>query len=298
MENPLLFCINAQQSGITTSQIEQEKICPVDDNISCVSSFLMSNNSHIVSFASDGNYACIYKAYDPSSDKYLILEAKNALSFNTALSDICYIAQSPVCLAYDPTTGNINILIINPDLSFTLSYTLNAGTGITTLKAFSYRGAQFFIAYNMTMGNVTKYQIVTNADSTITANQVWNAKWAISWTRFSFFLMGAENFFIKTNTTYNKVNIDHFMDDPNEGSHPVLNMDAPPQMVGLNNVATFCDSKGFPYFATYRSNGEMTFNSIYGNCLGWDTENQLVTETGKNLMLIFTVNSDTYLFLY
>jgi hypothetical protein len=300
MKNALLFGINTEtKNGFEVNVIEPEKINPVADNIQCLATFELNSITYLVGFENNTLLADIYLAFNEADGTYLNLKTQNSVTFNASMAEMMYAGEVPVCLAYDPSSGNINFLQIAPDLSFSSVHSLlYVGTGITTIKAFTYRGDQFLIAYNMNTGSVTKYQIVASNLTSISATIVWSAKWAVTWTRFSFFQMGAENFFIKTNLKAVKVNIDHFMDDPNEGSHPVLNMDAPPQMIGLNNVNAFVDPKGFPYFATYRTTGEMTFNRIHGSCLGWDIECQIITDTNQNLMLPFLINKNNYLILY
>jgi hypothetical protein len=297
MKNALLFGINTN-NNLEVTPIDQGKINQIADNIQCLTTFELNSNTYLVGFENNTLLADIYLAFDQANGTYLNLKAQNSVAFNASLAEMIYAGGVPICLAYDPGSGNIDFLQITQELSFSTLYSLNVGTGITTMKTFTYRGDIFLIAYNMNTGYVDKYQIAATNIASISATKVWNAKWAITWTRFSFFQMGAENFFIKTNLNAVKVNIDHFMDDPNEGSHPVLNMNAPPQMIGLNNVNTFVDPKGFPYFATYRTTGEMTFNAIYGNCLGWDIEYQTNTDINRSLMLTFLINNNNFLILY
>jgi hypothetical protein len=297
MKNALLFGINTDKCFVVNT-IDPGKIHPIADNLQCLATFALNSNTYLVGFENNTLLADIYLSFNQADGTYLNLKTQNNVTFNASMAEMMYSGEVPVCLAYDPASGNINFLQIAPDLSFSSAYSLNVGIGITTLKAFTYRGDQFLIAYNMNTGSVTKYQIFATNLTTISATNVWSAKWAVTWIRFSFFQMGAENFFIKTNLNAVKVNIDHFMDDPNEGSHPVLNMDAPPQMIGLNNVNAFVDPKGFPYFATYRTTGVMTFNRIYGSCLGWDIECQMNTDANRNLMLPFLINNNNFLILY
>jgi hypothetical protein len=297
MKNALLFGINTDK-GFEVNPVDPEKIDPVADNLQCLATFALNSNTYLVGFENNTLQADIYLTFNQADGTFLNFKTQNSVTFNASMVEMMYAGEVPVCLAYDPVSGNINFLQINQELSLSPVFSLNVGTGITTIKAFTYRSDQFLIAYNMNTGYVTKYQIIATNLTAISATNVWSAKWAVTWTRFSFFQMGAENFFIKTNLNAVKVNIDHFMDDSNEGSHPVLNMDAPPQMIGLNNVNAFVDPKGFPYFATYRTTGELTFNSIYGSCLGWDIECQMNTEANRSLMLPFLINKNNYLILY
>lgn len=298
MNQTLLFNVQTGVSasgGFSVQQVDSSKINPISGNTQCMDTFYLNGISYVISFETNTGAYQICQVCD-SSGMFLSQKAQGKVSFNATQLAMLNTGDTQLCLACDGTSGNINVLKIASDLSITQVYTLSAGAGITTLKSFAYRKQYFFIAYAIASGAVSKYEVDTTVNP-ITINEVWNASWAKGWTRFSFFQMGAENFFIKTNINYNKVNIDHFMDDPNEGSHPVLNIDAPPQMQGLNNVNAFTDQMGFPYFATYNANGLMTFNQIYGNCLGWTIKSQLNTSQGMRLMLALNANNENYIVL-
>jgi len=76
----------------------------------------------------------------------------------------------------------------------------------------------------------------------------WTKEWAQGWTRFAFFKMGGENFFLKTNPPHKNVNIDHMVDNPAEGSHPVGTH--LPLALDLDVVAAV-NFKHNAYFASY-----------------------------------------------
>ncbi len=296
MEKTILFNIKTEDE-FSVHQVDPGMTGTIDDGIQCMDSFTQNGIPYLIAFKKDNGPIQIYEAYN--GNKFIVAVPVAPLLLTTTLAAIINTDSDPLCLAYDGTSGKVSIIDIAPNLGLSVVSTLNIETGATTLAAFIYRKQLYFISYNRDTGHVSKYQITVNASPySVSVQKVWSDKWAQGWTRFSFFQMGAENFFIKTNIKYNKVNIDHFMDDSGEGSHPVLNIDAPAQMVGVNNVNTFVDVKGFPYFATYRSNGETTFNRVYGNCQGWDTESQLTTGPDRELMLALTINNENYLMLY
>ena len=297
MKKPILLNIKTANE-FSVQQVDPGMIGTMDDGIQCLDSFTQNGVPYLIALKKDNGLAQIYEAF---SGKAFIKETMIAsLAFNvTTLAATIDTDRAPLCLAYDSTSGKLSVIDIAPNTELRTVSASDIGAGATTLATFTYRKHLFFIAYNKENGHVAKYQITVNASPySVSIRKVWSDRWAQEWTRFSFFQLGAENFFIKTNIKYNKVNIDHFMDDPGEGSHPVLNIDAPAQMVGVNNVTTFAGAKGFPYFATYRSNGEMTFNRIYGNCQGWDTLLQMTTSPGKKLMLTLEINNKNYLMLY
>ena len=296
MKKPALFNLKTGTGEISVHPIDSGKINSIADNIQCMDSFPMNGIPYIIAFEKNTGICHIYRAYD--TDGIFLKEIEQTRSVNTSSIAILNTEKGPLCLAYDGSSGIVTFLKITPGLAPVQVYKRNVGTGITTLKTFTYRKQLFFITYNMETGHVSKYEVSVDTSGTISAKEVWNDGWAQEWTRFSFFRLGAENFFIKTNLKYKKVNIDHFMDNAGEGSHPVLNIDAPPQMAGLNNVNAFTGPKGFPFFATYRTNGEVTLNRIYGNCLGWDMEKQFNTDPHRSLMLALTINNENYLLIY
>lgn len=299
MKKPLLFTIQTESpNGFLVQSVNAGNVNPIADNLQCMDTFLLNGTTYVIAFETGTGIAHIYQAYS-NDGTYMVEVGQDTVSANISQIAIIGDAVNPLCLACDGSSGIITFLKITSGFKLNSLYSLNVGEAITTLKTMVYRNVWLLVAYNMETGDVNKYEVTVDSSSnSVSATKVWNAAWAKGWTRFSFFQLGAENFFIKTNMNYNKVNIDHFMDDADEGSHPVMNIIAPAQMVGLNNVNAFIDPKGFPYFVTYRINGEMTFNRIYGNCLGWDIKNQLNTDANLNLMLALNIESNNCLLIY
>ncbi|MCL3779922.1 hypothetical protein EMN47_05905 [Prolixibacteraceae bacterium JC049] len=299
MKKVQLFSISeSSPDGISIHTVEHSKVNSMAENIQCMDSFILNNVTYIISFKKDSGDTQIYEACNKQGE-FLNLVKENTLAFSSTHVAILHSENNVLCLSYNEKTGYLSILDISDNLKLNIVCTLNIGKGISTLKSFIYRWRMFFIAYNIETGHVDKYEVLINkSTSSISTSKVWDDKWAQGWTRFSFFQLGAENFFIKTNIKYVKVNIDHFMDDADEGSHPVLNIDAPAQMRSLNNVSAFTDQKGFPFFAAYSTDGNLSFNRIYGNCLGWDMVSLLNSEPGRSLLLPFKNDKQNYLLVY
>lgn len=299
MRKPVLFDMQTDiNEKFSVQKVNSDKIDAIAEDITCMDYFLLNNNAYVIAFEKISE---IFYVYRFSSDKGSFFEEISESMLSVKASALATInnGETVLCLAYDATSGDLSFLNIDAELSIDVVYKLNIGKGVTTLKTFIYRKQLYFIAYNIETGHVSKYEIyIDKSSQAVSAQEVWKDCWAEGWTRFSFFQLGAENFFIKTNIKYSKVNIDHFMDDSDEGSHPVLNIDVPEQMDGLNNVNAFSGAWGYPFFATYRVNGEITFNSIYGNCLGWNMESELYTESNRYLMLVVSVSDKYYLMLY
>ncbi len=281
---------------LTVDTVENAKINPLQNGLVNLVNCKLNNTDYVIGFNPTTKKAVVYIT---SVDGTFFKESfiKN-FSFGTSIIDVFYMGNRPMLLTYNPEDKHADIIHISDDFEFTSAYQVKIGKGLSTVKTFSYRFGQFFIAYDVKNGAVAKYQISIPPNGIAYAEKTWSATWAKGWTRFSFFQMGGENFFIKTNEVYGKVNIDHFMDDPTESSHPVLNIDVPDQMLNLNFVSAFTNVEGFPFFATYRTNGETTYNSIYGNCLGWSIECTMPSIADASCLFSFNVGTNNYTLVY
>lgn len=299
MSNTTLYAVQTA----TASTDGQFSVVPVDTALinnmptgtSAVASFQVNGETYLTAFDAASSTATTFQALDEKSGEFFNQVATQSIDFGCAIVEPFYLAGQPMLICYDGTKSEYaDFIQVGVDFSLTKVYSAKIGEGNTTVKPFAWRFGLFFIAYNMETGDVAKYQLSVPSSQALYSETVWTDSWAQGWTRFSFFQMGGENFFIKTNVKYNKVNVDHFMDGADEPSHPVLNIDAPDQMRGLTAVSAFTDAKGFPYFATYRDTGEVTFNGIHGNVLGWDVDGNATA--GKNLSVLntFTIKGQNY----
>ena len=212
------------------------------------------------------------------------------------------LANQPHILAYNAKSGKFEFFRIEQDLRLSQLYTYSklygddATVGYTTVQPFSYRGSMYYLCYNFDTGAVAVYELSVPATKPLKTTKIYLHQWAQGWTRFAFFEFGGENFFLKTNTKYVDVNIDHIVDDPSQGSHPVgthLNL---PQ--DLDAVAAFFMDGGDPYFVTYKKSGETTFNRIHGDCLGWTQEATLSTVEDADLVVPFRIDNTNYVLIY
>ena len=156
--------------------------------------------------------------------------------------------------------------------------------GFTTVHAFSYRDKNLFMAYNKASGNSRIYQIDVPPHSPLDVKMVWQSEWAKGWENFSFFTLGGENFFFKMNPRYNAVNIDHYMDDPADGSHPVGT--GLPLSMDTTLTATLDLSEGPGFIAYETGNGLLTANRFHSNCLGWTEQARLSINGGYTRALV------------
>lgn len=230
----------------------------------------------------------VCKTYDVETETYFKQEATIAVDYPIAQLHSFYFGGQPWLLSYHPDSEYVQFYRFDDNpIAITPVTGIRVGKGFTTVQPLYYRNDVFFVAYNKNTGDVVKMQIVAPAHSALYAQKMWSATWAQGWTRFAFFRLGAENFFIKTNEKYHKVNIDHFMDSIELGSHPVLNEPASEEMLSLSNIQTFYDISQYPYFFTYNPNGAMTFNRFDGDCEGWQLA--LSSQQSADASLIHTV---------
>ncbi|HYN89226.1 MAG TPA: hypothetical protein VER55_11875, partial [Ardenticatenaceae bacterium] len=76
-------------------------------------------------------------------------------------------------------------------------------------------------------------------------------------------------------------NIDHFLDDPSQGTVEVGTQLDLHNALELDFGGSFYLGHGDPYFLTYmQKDGATTFNRFWGNCQGWTTEASQTTIAG------------------
>lgn len=168
--------------------------------------------------------------------------------------------------------------------------------GYTTIEPYYYRESMYLLCYNGVTGDAQTYQLSVTATDKLSATLIWQKGWAKGWTRFALFKLGGENFFLKTNTIKKQVNVDHFVDNAEEGSHPVntelmLPMD-------LTAVAT-CFTEGYAGFASYRSSdGILGLYRYHSDCASWDTILETTAILGKNGICIVPREQETLLIVH
>ncbi|MDY8138715.1 hypothetical protein [Aquimarina sp. 2201CG5-10] len=298
MSNTTIYAVDSGSGKLVINTIDSDKISAMPKGLKTFANFNLNDKSYVVGFDPSAKKAYTFQSQNEKTGEFLNQVSSCDISFGTTNVETFYLAGRPMLLTYDPSSEYAQFIEISDTLELISIYSAKIGKGLSTTKPFAYRFGIFFVAYDIENGSVNKYQLSVPANQKLYATKTWSDKWAQGWTRFSFFQLGGENFFIKTNIKYDKVNIDHFMDDPDESSHPVANIPAPPQMQGLQDVAAFTNKIGNAFFATYRDNGEVTFNSIHGNCLGWTDEVQEKAAAGATTILPFTVGTDNYVLVY
>ncbi len=119
------------------------------------------------------------------------------------------------------------------------------------------------------------------------ANPVWDHRWATGWTRFAFFSLGGEVFFLKTNTKYPKVNIDHVLDNPTDGTAEVATEMDLTDAQDLTVVQPLALDNGHPYFVAYRPDGLSVLYRIHSDCRGWTSVGTTTTPANASAIVPF-----------
>ena len=120
----------------------------------------------------------------------------------------------------------------------------------------------------------------------------------MSTTRFAFFLLGGEPFFLKTNTKKLNVNIDHVLDTLASGTTEVgtLLQNQLPDALKITNVEPLLLGNADPWFVTYISpTGAATLNRIHADCLGWTQGASFKAPNGSTTVTPLTAGGQTLL---
>jgi hypothetical protein len=246
---------------------------------------------------------CVIDIYQAMQDgNWLKLIKSEKIESPRDIMKTFLLGGKPYLLTYEAKGGVFEFFKIGDDLTLARVYKYSKGygadqtTGYTVVAPFAYRGAAYYLCYNIDTGKITIYQLSVPSDRPLQASLIYLHTWAQGWTRFAFFTLGAENFFLKTNLKYHNVNIDHIVDDPSKGGHPVgRHLDLP---FDLDSVAPFYMNGGDPYFVTYKKNAETTYNKIYGNCLGWARQAEMISAAKCNILCPFTIGADQFILFY
>ncbi|HXZ02496.1 MAG TPA: hypothetical protein VEI03_21055 [Stellaceae bacterium] len=176
-------------------------------------------------------------------------------------------------------------------------------TGWTVLQPVTHLNKNYYMTYGFHTGAVELFSISVAATVAgdvppLDTENVWSWVWAKGWTRFAFFQLGGENFFLKTNTLKPNVNIDHLDSDPNIRSNEVgTEMDLEDAQQ-LDICSSFYQNGNTPYFITYMKNGKTTVNRVHGDCLGWTTEARLTAVKGASQIVTYGIDGQTFALFY
>lgn len=214
----------------------------------------------------------------------------------------------PHLLCYEADQGNFSFFPLDDQLASRPPYTYQRKRepgitkGFSVAKPIVIDGAVFYLGYSFDGGQVHIYSLAATATSgprsaPLVSEPVWIHEWARKWTRFAFFELGRETFFLKTNVGKLNVNIDHVQDEPAAGTVEVGTYLDLEDALDLEVTESFYLGGGDPYFVAYLQSGKTTVNRFDGNCLGWTAQAQAQTvtdatrivpvQTGDKCLLLF-----------
>lgn len=220
--------------------------------------------------------------YQIDSKQFSLSPTQSHLNFNKHwdILEPFVVGNLPYVLCYRAKTGVFEFFPITNQLSSGTPFHFNRthDPGITSefsmVKPVVYQGNVYYMGYNEKTGAVALYSLAVTATSTggippLSSVNVWSHLWAKGWTRFAFFQLGGEVFFLKTNTWKPNVNIDHIFDDFTKGTYEVCSHMNLKDAQVLDIVSPFALKTGEPFFVAYKKTGEVTLYRIHSDCMGW-----------------------------
>lgn len=146
--------------------------------------------------------------------------------------------------------------------------------GFTMVAPFEQGNSVAIMGYDHEGGNVAVYTVEVTVRGEggappLALHTAWSHLWATGWTRFAFFNLGGEVFFLKTNDIWKNVNIDHINASYALGTNEVDTHMALDDAYELTHVAPLILDDGEPYFVAYRPDGHTIIYRIHADCRGW-----------------------------
>jgi hypothetical protein len=280
---------------------------PIEAKYASLVPTAIKGQNYLLGYAAGGNHLDVYH-FTAGKPWLKELAAKPKVGAKTDIIEPFVVGNAPHIAAYTAKNGVLELYALKHDFSLSKPYEFfrNHEPGLsqdfTTLKSFNSFGQIVFLGYKGANGYVAMYTLAVTAASPadvppLLLTAVWSHQWAKGWTRFAFFQLGGENFFLKTNTWKPNVNIDHVMDGLTTGTAEVgtnLVLDNAQQ---LDIVQAFTLGNGDPYFVTYMAKGgQLAFYRFHGDCLGWTAVAKTTTKTGASQVVpLTTANNQVYL---
>ncbi len=216
-------------------------------------------------------------------------------------------------LAYAAAAGQMAFIPIDEQLRSYAPYQFSRlrepgiTKGFDVVQPVVVNGSVNVLCYGSSTGEVNIYSLNATArpaagsppgTPALLAAAAWVHQWARHWTRFAFFELGGEAFFLKTNTGKLNVNIDHILDDPSQGTVEVgtyLELD---NALELDIVRPFYMAGGDPYFLAYMNSGSTTLYRFHSDCRGWTEQASLQAVAGATTIVPLLAGGETYLLFY
>jgi hypothetical protein len=268
----------------------------------------VAKKSFLVGYQSDRDVAEAFEI-GPGASPFTKVPSDLSLGKDWDAISPFVLGNRPYLMCYRRQTGVFGFFEVHDDLSVSKPYRWGhprdpgLSIGFSTVKPFVCLGLVYFMGYNFDNGNVVLYSLsVTSASASIdvpplVAHHVWQRSWAQGWTRFAFFRLGGENFFLKTNTWRANVNIDHIQDNPADGTAEVATNMNLEEAQSLDICEAFALRYGEPYFVAYKNSGESVLYRFHADCQGWTSVASGPTpENASHIVPIVSANQANLLF--
>jgi len=204
--------------------------------------------------------------------------------------------NTPYVMTYAPASGQFGFHSVDAAFKLTGTYNYSRShapaptAGFTMTRAFVMANEIMFMGYSFDTGSICLYRIAGAATSRggvppLVAHTISDRVWAQGWTRFAFFTLGTEVFFLKTNIKYPNVNIDHVSDDLARGTSEVCSNMKLTDAKDLAIVEPFYLDHGHPHFLAYRPDGKLVLYRIHSDCQDWSAICDLQTPPNAMAML-------------
>ena len=268
-------------SSLTDANVTQLGSATLAADYSVIEHLTVNNNTYLIAYDPSSANADVYQV--TATAPYLSL-SKTRLAIGQAKDklNVFTLGNLPYLSVYTAKNGVFQVYAVGSDLSLSKPYEfyrnheLALSQNFSTLKFFLQFGQVVALGYRDD-GYVGMYtaSIVSTSPAglpPLLMIPVWAHMWAPGWTRFAFFQLGGEPFFLKTNTKKLNVNIDHVLDTLASGTAEVgtLLQDQLPDALKITNVEPLLLGNADPWFVTYiSSTGAATLNRIHADCLGW-----------------------------
>lgn len=238
--------------------------------------------------------------------------AQSTLELGRAWDEITpfQLAGSTYLLAYGSSDGTLAFFQVGPGLTAHTPYEVvrkrppAVTAGFDTVAPIVVDRLVYVLGYSSATGDVNIYSVSATAAAAagsrpgtpaLAVAPVWAYQWAAEWTRFAFFELGAETFFLKTNVGKLNVNIDHVLDDPSLGTVEVGTYLDLQNALDLSLVRAFYVD-GDPYFVAYEADGSTVVYRFRGDCQGWTQEATLTAPAGASRIVPLATNGPYLLF--
>ena len=313
--SPTLYSISpsAQAEQLDVADVwTQSGDSPLAAGYTQIKAFDVGGKTYLLCVGGDSTKASVFEA--TTSDPWLAPVQSNIdLGSKWDIVRPFVLGERTHLMAYEAENGGFAFWPVADDLStgVPFNFARRREPGIT--KGFSevqpvvINSLLWFVGYSYDNGTVNAYSLTVTAHPAagsppgtpaLLAIPVWVHQWARNWTRFGWFQMGNECFFLKTNDGRLNVNIDHILDDPSQGSVEVGTYLDLEDALDLNIVRSFYMGGGDPYFVTYMTSGKTTFYRIHADCQGWTQQSQMSTVEGATDIVPYRVGDQAFALFY